>query len=96
MDKVTEYLFGQGVLGVMLVAVSTLAFYLFLDNKALTRRLIAKSEKDSEKNSETARQMVISTTDITTAVKALSDQVRALQTLPRRRQTATLQVPPNE
>jgi hypothetical protein len=56
-EDATKWLVGQGVLGVACLILGFFNWIQWKENKNLTDRLEAKSEKHAEKNMETARQM---------------------------------------
>lgn len=58
MDEATKYLLGQGILGVFCLVELFAIAKLWRENKSLTERYEAKSEKHAEKNQETAANLI--------------------------------------
>lgn len=74
MNEASKYLLGQGVLGVLCVALGWAVWYLWRENRRLMERLETKSDKQAEKNEELTRQ-------VTDAFNALSEQRRRRKTV---------------
>lgn len=78
MEEATKILIGQGVLGVVALALAAACRRLWIENKSLTDRLEAKADKHAELNRETAREVT----------QAFETAMRSAEKLaPRRRLT---------
>lgn len=58
MGEATKYLLGQGILGIVVVALGIAVVHLWRVNRVLSDRLETKSDKHAEKNQALAEQVV--------------------------------------